>query len=197
MAGDWLAARRTEVAADRILDAAGELFAAQPAATVGMHDIASAAGCSRATLYRYFETLDELRQATVARYFERFSHLFDIPDIGIGTLDERIARFVAARQALYEATEPMARLARDRAPVVAAFGSGLHEGRSMLAGHVRRHFAAEIAARPPARREDLVAVVSTLTSFESWAHLRDEYQQSAAQTRRVWVDALGVLLRAS
>jgi hypothetical protein len=52
MAGDWLAARRTEVAADRILDAAGELFAQQEAATVGMHEMASAAGCSRATLYR-------------------------------------------------------------------------------------------------------------------------------------------------
>jgi hypothetical protein len=34
MPGDWLAARRTEVAADRILDAAGELFAQQEAATV-------------------------------------------------------------------------------------------------------------------------------------------------------------------
>ena len=61
MPGDWLAARRTEVAADRILDAAGELFAEQEAATVGMHEIASAAGCSRATLYRYVSPEGELR----------------------------------------------------------------------------------------------------------------------------------------
>ncbi len=67
MAGDWLAARRTEVAADRILDAAGELFAAQPAATVGMHEIATAAGCSRATLYRYFENREALHTAYVHR----------------------------------------------------------------------------------------------------------------------------------
>jgi AcrR family transcriptional regulator len=67
MAGDWLAARRTEVAADRILDAAGELFAEQEAATVGMHEIASAAGCSRATLYRYFENRDALYTAYVHR----------------------------------------------------------------------------------------------------------------------------------
>ena len=67
MPGDWLAARRTEVAADRILDAAGELFALQEAATVGMHEIASAAGCSRATLYRYFENREALYTAYVHR----------------------------------------------------------------------------------------------------------------------------------
>jgi AcrR family transcriptional regulator len=67
MPGDWLAARRTEVAADRILDAAGELFAEKEAATVGMHEIASAAGCSRATLYRYFENREALYTAYVHR----------------------------------------------------------------------------------------------------------------------------------
>ena len=67
MPGDWLAARRTEVAADRILDAAGELFAHKEAATVGMHEIASAAGCSRATLYRYFENREALYTAYVHR----------------------------------------------------------------------------------------------------------------------------------
>jgi len=67
MPADWLAARRTEVAADRILDAAGELFAQQEAATVGMHEIASAAGCSRATLYRYFENREALYTAYVHR----------------------------------------------------------------------------------------------------------------------------------
>jgi AcrR family transcriptional regulator len=67
MAGDWLAARRTEVAADRILDAAGELFAQKEAATVGMHEIASTAGCSRATLYRYFENREALYTAYVHR----------------------------------------------------------------------------------------------------------------------------------
>ena len=67
MAGDWLAERRTEVAADRILDAAGDLFAKKEAATVGMHEIASAAGCSRATLYRYFENREALYTAYVHR----------------------------------------------------------------------------------------------------------------------------------
>ncbi|HEX9833125.1 MAG TPA: helix-turn-helix domain-containing protein [Mycobacterium sp.] len=85
MPGDWLAARRTEVAADRILDAAGELFAQQEAATVGMHEIASAAGCSRATLYRYFENRDALYRAYVHResyrlYREMTDHVAAVGD---------------------------------------------------------------------------------------------------------------------
>jgi AcrR family transcriptional regulator len=68
MAGtDWLAGRRTEVAAERILDAAGELFSQSDPASVGMREIAGAAGCSRATLYRYFETREALYTAYVHR----------------------------------------------------------------------------------------------------------------------------------
>ncbi|MDT5125613.1 MAG: hypothetical protein QOH54_1257, partial [Mycobacterium sp.] len=67
MAGDWLAERRTEVAADRILDAAEELVTRRDAATVGMNEIARAAGCSRATVYRYFENRDALYTAYVHR----------------------------------------------------------------------------------------------------------------------------------
>jgi len=63
---DWLT-RRSEAAVDRILDAAGELFAEKSAASVGMNEIAKAAGCSRATLYRYFENRDALRTAFVHR----------------------------------------------------------------------------------------------------------------------------------
>ncbi|MEH3138629.1 MAG: TetR/AcrR family transcriptional regulator [Mycobacterium kyogaense] len=68
---DWLGAHRTEVAAERILDAAETLFADTPAATVGMNDIAAAAGCSRATLYRYFENRDALHTAYVHRETHR------------------------------------------------------------------------------------------------------------------------------
>ncbi|HZQ33563.1 MAG TPA: helix-turn-helix domain-containing protein [Mycobacterium sp.] len=78
MARDWLAARRTEVAADRILDAAAELFVEHDAAVVGMNEIARAAGCSRATLYRYFENREALHTAFVNREAYRlFGELSD------------------------------------------------------------------------------------------------------------------------
>ena len=64
---DWLAMRRTEMAADRILDAAEKLFSTDDPTSIGMNEIADAAGCSRATLYRYFDNREALRTAYVHR----------------------------------------------------------------------------------------------------------------------------------
>ncbi len=64
---DWLSGRRTEVAADRILDAAAQLYTQRDQDSIGMNEIARAAGCSRATLYRYFESREALRTAYVHR----------------------------------------------------------------------------------------------------------------------------------
>jgi AcrR family transcriptional regulator len=80
-ANDWLAERRTEVAADRILDAAEQLFTRHDPGSVGMNEIAKAAGCSRATLYRYFENREALRIAYVARETHRLSESIDVDDI--------------------------------------------------------------------------------------------------------------------
>jgi AcrR family transcriptional regulator len=80
-ANDWLAERRTEVAADRILDAAELLFTRQDPGSVGMNEIAKAAGCSRATLYRYFENREALRNAYVARETHRLSESIDVDAI--------------------------------------------------------------------------------------------------------------------
>jgi AcrR family transcriptional regulator len=65
---DWLGSTRTAVACDRILDAAGTLFADRGVESVGMKDIARTAGCSRATVYRYFESREALHAAYVHRH---------------------------------------------------------------------------------------------------------------------------------
>ncbi|MCB0932369.1 MAG: TetR/AcrR family transcriptional regulator [Mycobacterium sp.] len=62
---DWLRPHRTEAACDRILAAAGELFAERGVESVGMNEVARAAGCSRATLYRYFDNREALHAAYV------------------------------------------------------------------------------------------------------------------------------------
>ena len=65
---DWLGPARAEAACDRILEAAGELFAQRGVEAVGMNEIARAAGCSRATLYRYYPSRDALHAAYVHRH---------------------------------------------------------------------------------------------------------------------------------
>lgn len=64
---DWLGEPRSLRAAERILDAAAQLFAEQGVAATQMADIAKAAGCSRATLYRYFDNRQAVQLAFVHR----------------------------------------------------------------------------------------------------------------------------------
>ncbi len=101
MAGDWLAASRSEVAADRILDAAEKLFTERDAAAVGMREIARAAGCSRATLYRYFDNREVLYTAFVNREAYRlFGELSDqIKDVA-DPADRLVAGITTALRAV-------------------------------------------------------------------------------------------------
>lgn len=70
---DWLSDQRADLAAERILDAAAHLFAERGPASVGMGDIAKAAGCSRATLYRYFDNRGAVHIAFVHRETRRIA----------------------------------------------------------------------------------------------------------------------------
>lgn len=113
MPADWLAEKRTEVAADRILDAADELFARQDAATVGMNEIAHTAGCSRATVYRYFENRDALHTAYVHRETRRVFR----------ELGEQIAGVADPRQRLLEGVVASLRIVRESPALSSWFAS--------------------------------------------------------------------------
>ena len=132
---DWLSSRRAEVAADRILDAAGELFANQDVSSVGMNDIARAAGCSRATLYRYFENREVLHTAYVHReayrLHEQMTELVNgIPDprerllAGLGA-SMQLVRESPALSSWFAATEsPIGAEMAEQSEVIQALTSG-------------------------------------------------------------------------
>jgi AcrR family transcriptional regulator len=67
----WLKDDRSRLAVDRIVEAAGELFSTHGPDKVSMGEVARAAGCSRATLYRYFSDRRELQLAYVHREARR------------------------------------------------------------------------------------------------------------------------------
>lgn len=114
MAGqDWLAESRTEVAADRILDAAERLFTERGPDSVGMNEIARAAGCSRATLYRYFDSREALRTAYVHRETHRLG-----PQIL-----QLIDRIDDPREKLIAGIAATLRMVRENPSLAAWFGS--------------------------------------------------------------------------
>jgi AcrR family transcriptional regulator len=93
---DWLASHRSEAAVDRILDAAEELYTLGDQASIGMNEIARAAGCSRATLYRYFENREALRTAYVHRETHRLSRAIKDEIDGIVDPRERLTASITA-----------------------------------------------------------------------------------------------------
>ncbi|MEZ5382407.1 MAG: TetR/AcrR family transcriptional regulator [Microthrixaceae bacterium] len=156
--------------------------------------IAEQAGVSVSSVFRYFEGLDDLREHTIERYFQRYSHRFEVPALGQGPLPNRIAGLVGARLDLYEAIAPMARIARLRALETPRFATTVAATRTQSAEQVRAHFAPELAKRTPARADDLAALIDSMTSIESWELLSDTHDRSRQQIRRAWVDGIGALL---
>jgi len=146
-------------------------------------EIAERAGVSTASVFRYFDSLDDLRRHGIQRYLERYDHLLDIPDIGEHDLTRRVATLVEARQRFYETIDPMARLARAQALTVPELDEALGRVRATLADQLSEHFAGELAAERPARRREVVALVAALTSYESWEQLHRQGLDRAAVAR--------------
>lgn len=118
MTGDWLAATRTDAAAERILDAAEQLFARRDAASVGMNDVAKAAGCSRATLYRYFESRDALYTAYVHRETHRvFAEVGTHVDATMQPVDRLTDAIVAALRQVRESPSLSSWFAASQRPI--------------------------------------------------------------------------------
>lgn len=169
---------------DLILDGHGPPTAEQ---------IAARAGVSEASVYRYFESLDELRRVGVQRYFERIDHLISIDEIGDGPLPRRVDAFVVSRLEFYRATEPMARMSRRQAFDVEQMRTTLARVRATLADQIAQHFAPELAELPSTARRDRIAVLAALTSFESW-DLMHEQGLDPDDIRRAWRTNLTTLL---
>jgi AcrR family transcriptional regulator len=161
-----------------------------------VEQIAQRSGVSAASVFRYFDTLDDLRHATTEVFFDRQAHLFEIPGIGEGPLATRIDNFVSSRVSLYESNEPMARLIRLRAHDHVPADQMVHRLRADRADQVRHHFDDELRPMTPTVRDDTATVIATLTSFEAWDQARHDYRRSAAQLRRAWSAALTKLLDA-
>jgi AcrR family transcriptional regulator len=164
-ANDWLSERRIEVAADRILDAAEELFTRHDPGSVGMNEIAKAAGCSRATLYRYFDNREALRTAYVNRETYR---LFD-------AIKEKISGITEPRERLSAGIVTTLRLVRESPALSSWFaitqppiGGELAEQSDVitaLAAAFVNSLGAEDRALAESRARWLVRVITSLLIF--------------------------------
>ncbi len=99
--GHWHPHSDEQVAVDDLLDAAGRTFADVGVARATMVDVARVAGCSRATLYRYFPNREALHLGFVHRATLRIAaQLADERDAGASdSLTDRIMGGIAGVRA--------------------------------------------------------------------------------------------------
>lgn len=90
---DWMRHAQRSAVQDRILEAAGELFAEQ-GPDASMSELAAAVGCSRATLYRYFDGRRQLQMAYVERIARRIADVIEARLTGVTDPRERLTESI-------------------------------------------------------------------------------------------------------
>ncbi|NOQ83340.1 MAG: TetR family transcriptional regulator [Myxococcales bacterium] len=105
---DWLNDERQELAVDRILEAARGVFARDGIRGARMGKIAEAAGCARATLYRYFPNKEALLHAYMVHVAKDFEEILDEKLRGLRSLGDRLVEAVAVSVELIREREDVA-----------------------------------------------------------------------------------------
>lgn len=157
-------------------------------------EVAARVGVPRGTILRYFDDLGALSAATTAAYFDRYAGLMSIPDIGEGTLAERIKAVASSRIDLYEAVQRVARTVRSFAAATDDGAALLNRVRSTLTDQLRNHFDTELRELSGPQRDDAIMTLSTLISFEAWDHARHDIGLSPAETENTWTIAITEIL---
>ena len=156
--------------------------------------IAERSGVSVASIFRYFQGIDDLQFQTFQRFRERFEPL--VRTTVDGDLATRTDAFVQSRLYLYEQAGAIMAVGRLRAlehqPLVEASA----QMRGVLADQVRSTFAHETDGSTPGRSADLVAVIDALTSLESWDVMRKTHARSRPQIARAWAQGIRALVSA-
>lgn len=178
-----------------VLDAVLELFR-EDATYPGPAQVAERSGLSLRSVYRYYDDMDELVRAAMARHLARVAPLFVLDDPGVGSLHDRIDRIVTQRFRLYGALAPMVRAALQRERANQLIHDRLVEVREELRHQVQAMFEPELARRDAATRKEIVAGIDVLLQFETFELLRRHRGLSGPEARRVVIRGVGALLGA-
>ena len=161
----------------------------------GAAEIADRAGVSHRSIFRYFDDLDDLARTAIAQGFADAGPLAQIPQIGVGPLDDRIARYVENRLALFARVDGTMQLARMRAPTIPSIDEGLAEIADVFRQQVAEHFSDELTTFDAEARPLIVDAIIVLTSYDAYTiHLRLLHSGHDRITD-AWTTALAAMLR--
>jgi len=131
-------------------------------------EIAARAGISVRSLFRYFDDVDALVRAAIARQQEHLAPLYALDVAPDRPLAERIEGFVAARVRLVRGMGEVGRVARTLAARQPLILAELARIRHTLRAQLADVFAPELDALPSAERRPVLAAADVVVSWESF-----------------------------
>ena len=161
----------------------------------GAAEIARRAGVSTSSLFRYFASIDALRDEVAERFLDQHRDLVDArPSDGL-TFEERIRAYVDLRIEVGRTFGPIMQRFSVRIANEPALAPLRDRFQARLARQAEAHFEPELVSVTPARREDLAVVIDSATSIEAFRILRETHGRTEAQVRRAWIATLDSILR--
>lgn len=160
----------------------------------GVDDVASRAGVSARSIFRYFDDLPRLARAALAEGIGRAIPLALVSNIGTGPLDDRIERLVDARLLAFESSRRFGRTAQGLTAGDPAMADAVERVRLLLRVQVERHFEPELSKLAPEQAARVVDAVALLTGFNAFETALNVHDFDADRIRAVWVYGLTRLL---
>jgi TetR/AcrR family transcriptional regulator, regulator of autoinduction and epiphytic fitness len=153
-------------------------------------EIAERVGLSPRSLFRYFDDVDDLAGAAVARAQSRVLNLLAVEAEPDSERSLRVKALVDQRFRVFDAVGHAATVTRLRAPFQPVLATTLQENRAFFRLQVADLFAAELSALPSARARDVLAALDVLTSYESYDLLLHDQNLTASQAKSALVQSI-------
>jgi AcrR family transcriptional regulator len=147
--------------------------------------IASKAGLSERSIFRYFDDVEDLYRSVCDLAFSKEIEFALIDDAGFGSLDTKIENFVNQRVRIYTMNEKIAPAARSFAFKNPVIKNQLVFGRKLLRAQITKHFAEELSAFDKSQQQVAVATIDALTTFESYDMMRSDQKMSVQTIKSI------------
>ena len=152
--------------------------------------IASKAGLSERSIFRYFDDVNDLYRSVCDLAFSKEIEYALIDDAGVGSLDTKIENFVNQRVRIYTMNEKIAPAARSFAFKNPIIKNQLVVGRKLLRTQIIKHFAEELSVFDKQQQQAAVAIIDSLTTFEYYDIMRSDQKMSVQAIKSVLAESI-------
>lgn len=152
--------------------------------------IASKAGLSERSIFRYFDDVSDLHRSVCDQAFSKEIALALIDDAGTGSLDTKIENFINQRVRIYTMNEKIAPAARSFAFKNPIIKNQIVRGRKLLRIQILKHFEEELSALDKQQQQAAVAIIDSLTTFESYDMMRSDQKMSVHTIKSILTESI-------